>query len=264
MISYVDEIEALFDLYEEQRLTEKDIFERCIELVIKHEFNKDYMYDLNDTLYNRGYSFQFDVNRNKVKFDVEEYGLLITNVSKSKDKTKSLIEYLDKINDQRLTLASIHMLKVKHLIELGYLPNDNNVINDNNKLSLKDLFFIYYSNKEIHDIVIEALSRIGIEYAMLEYFDFIFDIEYLLWSIEEKDKNYGYLKSNTLKVALNIAPKEYFEKDGKQYYNPKFSKVTKEYIKLIDKVKINQIKDKWGPEGYETIQTGHRLLYKLL
>ena len=95
MISYVDEIEALFDLYEEQRLTEKDIFERCIELVIKHEFNKDYMYDLNDTLYNRGYSFQFDVNRNKAKFDVEEYGLLITNVSKSKDKTKSLIEYLN-------------------------------------------------------------------------------------------------------------------------------------------------------------------------
>ena len=52
MISYVDEIEALFDLYEEEHLTEKEIFQRTIELVISHEFEKDYMYDLNESYSN--------------------------------------------------------------------------------------------------------------------------------------------------------------------------------------------------------------------
>ena len=98
MISYVDEIEALFDLYEEEHLTEKEIFQRTIELVISHEFEKDYMYDLNDTLFNRGYSFQFDVKREKLKFDSETYYNLITNVTKSKDKTNQLIEKINNSN----------------------------------------------------------------------------------------------------------------------------------------------------------------------
>lgn len=264
MVSYIDEQEALFDLYEELHLCEKEILDRSIELVIRHDFDADYMYDLNDTIFNRGYSFQFEVESNKRKFNIDEYNNLITNVTKSKDKTLKLIKYLDEVNDQRLTFASLHMLKVKHLIDLNYLPSNNNIINSNTKLSFKELFFTYYEDKSFKKILVKALSNIGIKYAECEYFDFIMDIEYLLYSIEENDPNYGYIKSNTLKVAFNITPKEYYEKDGKKYYNPKISKVSKEYIKLINKDKIKKIKSKWLEEGYETVNTGHMLLYKLL
>ncbi len=264
MVSYIDEQEALFDLYEELHLSEKEILNRSIELVIRHNFDADYMYDLNDTIFNRGYSFQFEVEDNKKEFDINEYNKLITNVTKSKDKTLKLIKYLDEINDHRLTFASLHMLKVKYLIDLNYLPSDNDIINSNLKLSFKELFFSYYDNKNLKKILVKTLSNIGIKYAECEYFDFIIDIEYLLYSIEENDPNYGYIKSNTLKVAFNITPKEYYEKDGKKYYNPKTSKVSKEYLKLINKDKIKKIKSKWLKDGYETVDTGHMLLYKLL
>lgn len=264
MISYVDEIEALFDLYEEERLTEKEILQRTIELVLSHDFEKDYMYDLNDTLFNRGYSFQFEVKREKLKFDSKTYCELITNVTKSKDKTNQLMTYLRDVGDRRLTLSSIHLLKIRYLIDLGYLPTDNEIIIQNKNMSLRDFFNIYFYDKEIKAMIIKLFTKIGILYAEL-YFDlFAIEMEHLLWTIERDDKNYGYLKVNTLKIALNIAPKEYFEKDGKQYYNPKFSKVTKDYLKLIDKNEISKIKARWGEDGYETDNSGYRLLYKIL
>ena len=264
MICYVDEIEALFDLYEEEHLTEKEIFQRTIELVISHEFEKDYMYDLNDTLFNRGYSFQFDVKREKLKFDSETYYNLITNVTKSKDKTNQLITYLREVGDRRLTLSSIHLLKIRYLIDLEYLPNDNDLINQSRNMSLKDFFNLNFYNKEIKNMIIKLFTKLGILYAELNFDLFAIEVEHLLWTIERDDNNYGYLKVNTLKVALNIAPKEYFEKDGKQYYNPKFSKVTKDYLKLIDKNEISKIKARWGSDGYETDNSGYRLLYKIL
>ena len=125
MFSYIDELEAIFDIYEAERLTEGEIFQRAIELVKKHKFDRDYMFDLNDTIFNRGYSFQFVVPKlDSEKFDLKKYETLCLNVGKSQEKTENLISYLKDVNDFRLGLASIHMLKVKYLISLGYLPDN--------------------------------------------------------------------------------------------------------------------------------------------
>ena len=266
MISYVDEIEAIFDIYEAEHLTEAEISQRSIELVKKHDFDRDFMFDINDTLYNRGYSFQFEVPQlERELFDSEKYEELCSNVGKSKDKTEELIEYLKNINDFRLGLASIHMLKVKYLIALGYLSEDNEFIKANSNLDLRTLLFKSYEyDLEAKTIIVESLEDFGIPYSTLEYMEFRLDVEYLLWTIERDDPNRGYLKVNTFKVALNLAPKEYFVRNGKCYYNEKFSKVTKDYLKLISQKCVNIIKDWWDEEGYTVDGTGYRLLYQLL
>lgn len=266
MISYIDELEAIFDIYEAERLTEGEIFQRAIELVKKHKFDRDYMFDLNDTIFNRGYSFQFVVPKlDSEKFDLKKYETLCLNVGKSQEKTENLISYLKDVNDFRLGLASIHMLKVKYLISLGYLPDNIEFINNNSNLDLRALLFKSYEyDLEAKAIIIESLEYFGIPYPTLEYMEFRLDVEYLLWTIERNDPSRGYLKVNTLKIALNIAPKEYYSRYNKKYYNEKFSKVTKEYLKLIDQKCINTIKSRWGKDGYTVDGTGYRLLYQLL
>ncbi len=266
MISYTKEINALFDLYFDEQLTEHEVLLRSIDLVKSHNFDKDYMFDLNDVLYNLGYSFQFDVPEKERKaFDNSKYCEISTNVSKSKDKTKALIDYLNAVSDSRLWFASIRMLKIKHLIALGYLQTDNEIILSNTEKDIRTLLFEYYlSDEEVVSILVSTLEDMGMSYATYDYMAFRFDVEYLLWTIERDDINYGYLKTNTLKVATNIAPKEYFIRDGKNFFNPKFSKVTKDYLKLIDQEEINNIKEFWGEEGNEADGTGYLVLYKLL
>lgn len=266
MIRYVDEIEALFDLYENDHLTEKEIFHRSIDLAKKHKLDRDYLFDLNDVIFNRGYSFQFDVPPlDHKKFDNNEYWNIASNVGKSLDKTKELISYLKDVCDFRLSFASLHMLKVKYLISIRLLPSDNDFINAHSQFNLRDLLFTAREkNDSAFESIINILDEVGISYASLGYMRFRLDVEYLLWSIEQTDANYGYIKVNTLKIALNMAPKEYFEHDGKLYYNYKFSKSTRDYLKLINEDKIKEVKEEWGEGGYSTDGTGYLLLYNLL
>jgi hypothetical protein len=65
-------------------------------------------------------------------------------------------------------------------------------------------------------------------------------------------------------VALQIAPKEYFERDDNVYYSLDTAKDGKKYIKLIDKKAVAEMKTKWGEDGYETLQDGYRVLHQYL
>lgn len=261
MNSYVNLIEKLFDHFEKEKLTEQEIFDKCVNLVINRKCDPDYTWDLNDTLYNRGYSFQFEVPRISADFDSKTYENLSSQVTKSKAKTKALVDYLIQINDHRLTLASLHMLKVQHLIDLGYMTDDAALEGCKN-LTLRELLYGNYHNETIKNIAKSALENVGFIDAKLQYNDFRIDMEYLLWTIEREDKKYGHLKINTIKVALEIAPKEFFEKDGKLYYNVNTAKESKKYIKLIDREAIQKMKSKWGEQGYETLRDGYRLLHQ--
>jgi hypothetical protein len=149
------------------------------------------------------------------------------------------------------------------LISLNYLPN-NEFFNAHCNDSIRDVFFANYLNDEIRTTIVSFLENIGFEYASLAYNEFRIDMEYLLWSIEEKDPNKGYLKVNTIKVARQIAPKEYFINQDKVYYNPQLSLVEKDYLKLIDKEKIHAIKEKYNYEPYPSLNDGYCVLFKSL
>ena len=238
MVNYYNEISALFDVYEiEERLTESDIYQRCLLLIKKHNFDKDYMYSINDVVHNRGYCFQFDVpNERKTQFNLEQYISLISNASKSKSKTIELINYLNEIKDHRLSFASIHAIKIKFLVELGFLPNNSEYINNHLRENFRDLLFESFNgDKDAYELLLTALEKIGFEYTSLPYFQFWLDMEYLIWTIERVDKRKGYIKVNTIKVAFGIAPRSYFERGDKKYYDASFSKKLNNYLKQIDK-----------------------------
>ena len=262
-MDYITLIERLFDNFEAQRLSEDEILERSQNLVKCHKDDKEYLYTLNDTLYNRGYAFQFAIKNDKPKFDGDVYESLTGNVTKSKAKTQALIDYLAQLSNHILTLASMYLLKVRHLIDLGYLPDDNDTINAQANLTLQDLLFENYFDKAVKHAVQEALARMGIPDIYGGYNEFRLDVEYLLWTID-KSKGAGYMKINTVKVALNIAPRQFFEREGKPYYYPSTAKEAKKFIKLIDGDAVAKIKARWGESGYETISDGYKLLYQYL
>lgn len=265
MISYRKEIEALFDIYENDlHLTEQEIFERSNKSIKEHKFNRDYMFDLNDVLYFRGYSFQYDIPPlEKRIFDKDEYALVIENSTKSKDKTNNLILYLKEVNDWRLSLCSLHALKTKYLVELGILPSDNVYINNNLKSNLRDLFFNAYFSKD-YDVILPCLEKVGILYSTLNYMIFRLDIEFLLWSIEQKDKNKGFIKANTIKIAFNIAPLDFFIRNDKYYYDQQFAEKLNQYLKLIDRKSLDFVKNEWNDKIEQLDDTGYKLLFKIL
>ncbi len=267
MINYYNEISALFDVYEnEERLTESEIYQRCLLLIKKHNFDRDYMYSVNDVINNRGYCFQFEVpSERKIKFDLEQYTSLITNASKSKNKTATLINYLNDIKDYRLSFASIYSLKIKFLIELGILPSNSEYINKHLNNNFRDLLFKSFSeDKNASELLIDSLEKIGFEYTRLSYFKFWLDMEYLLWTIERADPKKGYIKVGTIKVAFGIAPKMYFERGDRKYYDVSFSKKLNNYLKQIDKVALAHIKDKYKRSVEITYLYGYSLLFNVL
>ena len=267
MINYYNEISALFDVYEnEEHLTEREIYQRCLLLIKKHNFDRDYMFSVNDVINNRGYCFQFEVPSNRVaEFVSDEYIASITNASKSKNKTAELINYLNKIKDHRLAFASIHALKVKLLVELGVLPSDSEFINSRLNWNLRDLLFESFDdNDDIRELLISALEKIGFDYVILPYFRFWLDMEYLLWFIERADSRKGHIKVNTIKVAFGIAPRIYFERGDKKYYDVSFSKKLNSYLKLIDKRALAHVKEKYKGSVEPTRLYGYSLLFNVL
>lgn len=265
MNSYCKEISALFDIYEsEEHLTEAEIYNRCKELINKHDFDIDYMYDINDVVHNRGYCFQFIVPEQKTKeYSNKEYEALIYNVSKSENRTAELISYLKEVNDHRLFFVSLYALKVKHLINLGILKN-NEWTNSNANSNIRDLLFSSYDDENKIDICLDALKRIGLKYVDLSYMQFWLDMEFLLWTIEQADSAKGHIKVNTIKVAFCITPKEYLIRDDKKYYDSRFAKKINGYLKLIDKSALKLIKEKYKNSNEPQRLWGYSLLYNIL
>lgn len=255
-------LNMVFDQLEAQGMTEEEILEAAVSVAIYFKSDVDLLYELNDLMYERGYSFEFDVPQTKRQLDLVKFAELSTQTVKSKAKTESLIDHIRYMGDHRLTFATWHMLKLKHLIDLYYVE-DSELLTDKN-LTLRDLFMQNYHNEKIRAFVKDALSELGMPYAWKEYNDFRLDLEYLLWTIEKKEPNYGYKKINTIKVALEMAPNIYFERgDIKYYYSDKL-KEAKKFIKLIDKEAIAFVKAKWGEKGFEELYDGYQLFYKYL
>ena len=142
--------------------------------------------------------------------DNEEYYELVHNASKSLNKTIELIKYLDYTNSLRISLMSLDKLKIKYLVDLELLPNDNEVINNNLNEKFYDLYFKNYLNIEFRTILEEVFPYIGIRFYDTHQERFRIDMEYLLYSIHFVDDSKTYKKINTIKVALDICPKDYF------------------------------------------------------
>lgn len=258
------ELDALFDIYEnEEKLSEKEIAKRCQELVVSNKFNRDFMCDLNDVIINHGYSFQFIIPglKNKV-FIKNEFFEVIKNATRAPNNTLKLIEYLVLVNDFRLTLSTLYALKIKHLITLNYLPNDNDYINNFLDSDLQMLFYYSYKeNSDVYQMVLNVFEKIGIPYARLNYMEFRLDVERLLLTILEKGKGKTHLKVNTIKIAFELAPREYLKNKEKVFYEESSNKKINEYLKSIDKEEIILIKNKWDSNVEHLDLTGYKSLY---
>lgn len=270
-MNFIDEIEALFDIYEnEEFLTEEEIFERCIGVAQKYSWNRDVLFDLNDSLNFHGYTYQFKIEKEKRReFDINTYSSLIKNVKKSKNKTKELISYLAEVNNHSIWFASLYALKMEHIINLGYFDYNldfKKILMDYKDLSYQDmmLFCAVKKYKQLENTLINTLIKMGFKYLNLNYMEFRYDMEKLLWSIELKDSKKGYIKVNTIKAALNICPKDLFERDNKYYYNPDIVSSINKYLKEIDKELAKEYKDKYKSFYTELDETGYLLLYNLL
>ena len=90
-------------------------------------------------------------------------------------------------------------------------------------------------------------------------------MEYLLWTIERDEQSKeSFKKVNTLKVALFLAPKEYFIRDDKYFYNTHLSKVTKDYLKCINKQCIKVVKEWWSGKPFLLDNTGYSVFFHIL
>ncbi len=262
-----EELNKLFEIFEyEEILAEIEIKERCKELILDNKFNQEYMNALNDVLNNRGYSFKFIApNIKNKKFIKEEFYHIIANATRTSKNTLNLIEYLNLINDYRLTLSALYALKIKHLISLNYLPHNNKYVNKFFNDNLQVLFFnAFNDNSEVYNLVLDIFEKIGIKYARLNYMEFRLDMEFLLLTILFQGKGKTYSKVNTLKVAFNIVPRDYiYQNDKKFYEEPENEKVNK-YLKILKKDKIIAIKEKWNYLIDEIDQTGYKSLFLFL
>ncbi len=255
-ITYITELEKL-------KLDEKEIVTACIELARDCEYNREMILTINECLNEKGYRYQFMLPPdNKESFDNTKYFSLVKNASKSTNKTLDLINYLRSIKDSRLVLVSLHCLKVSRLIKLSLIPNTDFYIEHEND-NLYDLFFTYYQQVDVHHELCSTLKSIGIQYINEDFMQFRLDMEYLIYSMNKKDKSKDlFKKQNTIRVAFAIAPKIFFINDDKIYFEPKISKKLMSYLKLIDKTLIEEMKNKYAQsiENIET-QNGYKVLY---
>jgi len=253
-------IKAWFDFMEnEEHLSEQDIIDRCMANIEDANFFEDYIHEINDELYRRGYNSKFLVKKNKSVFEANVYFSLLHNAFRSSSNTKKLIDYLHGVDDYRLAFMSWQSIKVKYLVDLGYLPKENYYINST--LSVKEMFFDYYSkdDSKFEDFY-RLLENIGISYPDLDYNKFRYDMEYLLWSYE-KNQSAGDIKTNTVKLVLNMTPKEYLINGDKKLFNEKLSLKVKDYLKAININRIKRVISKW-PNYYDD-NTGYTLLYRI-
>lgn len=254
--TYLIELEKL-------KLDEHEIVKQCVELAKECKYNREMILTINECLNERGYRYQLYVpNGNRESFDNEKYFSLVKNASKSTNKTLDLINYLRSIGDSRLILVSLHCLKVSRLIKLCLIP-DIDFYKEHKNDNLYDLFFTYYQQEDIFNELCSTLKNIGLKYVNEDFMKFRFDMEYLIYSMKNKDKSKDlFKKQNTLRIAFAIAPKTYFINDDKIYYDPRISKKLITYLKLIDKALINEMKNKYAQniEDIET-QNGYKVLF---
>ena len=259
--------------WETDSLTEEQIINRLLTLINKDNENQELRYDINDALNWKGYSYQFElIQYEKKQFDSNEYYDLTQNITKSKsDKTKDFIIYLNEMQDSRLTLNSLHFIKLSKLIEISNIDFSNPYFDNYKNDNLYNLYMSFYSEEgqkeqELKGVVEYILQNIGMPFITMEYMQFRMHIEYLLSTISNNSKmSKGYLKANSIKVAFSICPREYLTINGKEYFSNNIQKSLVKYLALIDKKEIKRIKamyqDKVNLIDYDN---GYKLLFNML
>lgn len=269
--------DELFDLvtkWEHEKRTEKEIIKKFSDLIMSNKDDIDLYFDINDALHWKGYSYQFAIPKEeKYEWDSEEYAELVTNVTKSKEKTKELCIYLSEMDLSTLTISSLHFIKMKHLINLGVYHNVEPLkpIID---MNIYDAYMMCYSDKYddilidkkyIKTVIEKFLMQIGLQYIDLDYMQFRMEMEYLLWTITQTDKTKdAYKKINTIKVAFCIADKEYFMWNDKIYFSEDIHKNLVKYLSYIDKNEAKKIYDKYKDSIHLLDDTGYKLLFNML
>lgn len=269
-----DEYFDLITKWEHEKRTEKEIVNKFSELLKDNPEERELYFDINDALHWKGYSYQFAVPREgKYAWDAEEYAELVSNVTKSKEKTKELCIYLAEMDNYILTLASLHFIKFKHLINLGiykYYDEFETIM----EMNLYDIYMMCYSEvydkqlkyKEFIKLSLEKLlEQIGLAHVKDNYMEFRMDLEYLLWTITQKDKSKeAYKKINTIKVAFCIADREFFMWNDKIYFSEDIHKNLVKYLALIDKKESERIVNKYKDSIHLLDDTGYKLLFNML
>lgn len=254
--------------FESNEFDQKTIIHKLIKVLA---YSKDYneyienMYNINDLLYWYGYPFQFLVpNKEKEKDYIEEFVTSLKGVSKSVNSTQKLVGFLNKERDYRLTLSSLQRLKTSFLIDLKILPSNNEIINENKDKKFYDLYFLNYNNLELREILDSSFKLLGLDYIECDYMRFRIDMEYVLYSINFKEKSQTYKRINTIKVGLNICPRKYYIWDDKIYYNEQIALYINKYLKQLDKKVIQEYKIKYKNIIDDLDDTGYKLLFNML
>ena len=254
--------------FEKNKFNRETIVIKFIKVLCNVDNYDDYINDIteiNDLLYRYGYNIQFKQDyMEKKKFIKQEFQNLVIQNTKSEEKTKEYINYLSEVSNSMLSIAMMNRIKVKYMIKLNMLPDNSEIINKYRNKSLNDLYFMNYFNDEIKEIVEKTFPQIGINYCKCIYMRFRLDMEFLLYSLIFNDPEKGYMKVNTIKVALNINPKEHFTWNGKSYYKEDITTYLCKYIKMLDLELIKAIKEKYIDEMDSIDDTGYKLLFNMI
>ncbi len=268
-----DKIYDMISKWEKEKITEEQIINRLLSMIQKDLDNQELRYNINDALNWKGYSYQFElILCEKKKYDPNEYFDLTQNLSKSKsDKTGKLVMYLYEMNDFRLTINSLHFIKISKLIESVYVDFSDKYFDKYKNDNLYNLYMSFFTEegqkevnakKEVEDL----LSSMGMEYIKMEYMQFRMHMEYLLSTVANNKKiANGYIKANSIKVAFSICPREYLTINGKEYFSSNIQKSIVKYLSLIDKKETKRIKDMYKDKAdYIDNDNGYKLLFNML
>lgn len=260
---------------QKEKVDEKTIVNFLSGIIESNLDDKDVYYEVNNALYQNGYSFRFEYIPKKeylIEFDHIEYRKKVNQVTKSNKKTLELAKYLWEHNNWRLSLFSLQFLKIARLISIKALP-DIEALRNIDFLSVYDAYMSCLSNYVLFDnyeIVKKELEKfmeyIGIRDANEEYMRFRLDLEYLLWTIKDKNFDADYKKINTIRIGFSLLPIQYINwyEGNDKYYNPNIHKVIVKYLQQIHQKEKQRIIKKYESFVDELDNTGYKLLFNML
>ena len=262
-------LNQLFDMLEKYFHSESKVIKFMVEIANETN-NISFIFAVNDIFEDRGYKAYIEqkYSRKEELFDINKYKDLMTNTTRSISKTEKLIEYLYNLNDINITIASMHHINFKHLVDLfefDYRSNAYLTQCYDNKLNLYEVLFQEKPSSKIvesgiHKIKSELLCKLGgfdMFCADRSYENFVLKVESIISSIGLK--KYKYI--NTLKVKMGIVTQEIvsiYSTLG-EYMEEDISTI----IKMIDKKKLKEFVQE-AKKHYFEYPTGYLMLTNLL
>lgn len=273
-----DELRLLFEIKEHQYLSTDKVVSFFIKLCEIQETNLELFYHLNKLFEEKGYGVRFVYRKStSSQLDMKKYLTIISRIHTSKSKTRELIAYLRKVNNYKITMASLYLIRIDFLVDEGLLNIENNKYLKScyfKKMNVDEaLYKEYFSdNKEIADGISILKNNL---IAVLGGFHDDYNVQYkhnefLLYTnaIIYAAKNYKYM--NSIKILFKISDKKYYDGYINKPYFASFEKGNESitYIKnkLIRKYNVNIIKKYIEKFAYESsyFDDGYSFFYKVI